>query len=66
MTRDTCVNTISHVNANECPYMNQGFLSTSTRQVAAADHGFVDGAQHSRQHNFRESPYDTCDCYVIM
>ena len=27
--------------------------------VAAADHGFVDGAQHSRNISFRQSPYDT-------
>ena len=26
---------------------------------AAADHGFVDGAQHTRAYAFRQSPYDT-------
>uniref|UniRef100_A0A7S0IND2 PCIF1 WW domain-containing protein n=1 Tax=Calcidiscus leptoporus TaxID=127549 RepID=A0A7S0IND2_9EUKA len=27
--------------------------------VAAADHGFVDGAQYMRRYSFRQSPYDT-------
>eukprot|EP00965_Chrysotila_dentata_P089639 2959468-Pleurochrysis_carterae.AAC.1 len=27
--------------------------------VAAADHGFVDGAQHMRRYSYRQSPYDT-------
>ena len=27
--------------------------------VAAADHGFVDGAQHARRASFRQSPYDS-------
>ncbi len=28
--------------------------------VAAADHGFTDGAQHQRQDRFRAAPFDTC------
>ena len=34
-------------------------LRRATLQVAAADHGFVDGAQHARACSFRQSPYDT-------
>jgi len=35
------------------PYLRASVL------VAAADHGFVDGAAHVRARSFRESPYDT-------
>eukprot|EP00908_Phaeocystis_cordata_P012394 Transcript_23376.p2 GENE.Transcript_23376~~Transcript_23376.p2 ORF type:complete len:199 (+),score=70.06 Transcript_23376:525-1121(+) len=34
-------------------------LRRATLQLAAADHGFVDGAQHTRAYAFRQSPYDT-------
>ena len=33
--------------------------------VAAADHGFCDGASHQRQDPYRKSPYDTV-CFVLQ
>ena len=33
--------------------------------IAAADHGFVDGAQHSRRDRHRASPYDTA-CFFLQ
>lgn len=39
--------------------LEAGPLLRHTLLVAAADHGFVDGAQHVRHRSHRESPYDT-------
>ena len=36
------------------PYTRRAVL------VAAVDHGFVDGAQHTRVSSYRQSPFDTC------
>ena len=38
---------------NAAPFLRRSLL------VAAADHGFVDGGQHTRKRTYRESPYDT-------
>jgi hypothetical protein len=43
----------SYVALNVSVYKQAFFL------VAAADHGFCDGAQHQRQDRFRDSTYDT-------
>lgn len=43
----------SYVALNASAYKQTFFL------VAAADHGFCDGAQHQRQDRFRDSTYDT-------
>lgn len=40
-------------------------LKRLSMRVAAADHGFVDGAAHARRDPFRSSPYDT-DLVVLQ
>ena len=56
MSGANCLQLLSHRRSSS-KYGPVGFASASF--CAAADHGFVDGAQHARRASFRQSPYDS-------